>query len=475
MLTCALGGHEPREPVISPFGHVFDRSVILEWLKTNTHCPITGQSLSFDQLIAIVAPTRALNPTNLPDLLGGVSAEFARLMEERWNLQTALQTTREQLGVALFRVDAATRVIARLTRERDDLLQRGLNSVVAESQLSRTLPASLAQKTEELAQQLMEIRREAAKTRKTLAPGREKVAGFAEISDLSIDVMRLVNKDQLLAATGKDGHVRVLRLPDGNGGLDLADCIELGVIERKIATVALGESEILFTGDEEGFVQSWRGEEISRFTVGEAAVSVSVHPSGKMVLVATCSRLVLVEVNEEGRLGHAIVEYRGLQGKVSCAAFHPDGLLLGVALEMSTEIATIALFDVRSGDLVKELQGHNAHIDNFRFAENAYMLLSCDSVGRVILWDIRKSAVIADLSVANSTHPVSVAMDESCQYIATATGRDFRLFAFVGKTEVAKIAAFETRQPVSDLQWLAGNRGLVLACADGHLSLVAST
>eukprot|EP00742_Colponemidia_sp_Colp-10_P008579 GILJ01009303.1.p1 GENE.GILJ01009303.1~~GILJ01009303.1.p1 ORF type:complete len:864 (-),score=131.97 GILJ01009303.1:247-2838(-) len=45
-VLCALGGHLMTEPVRSPYGHVFDRSAIEDWLQNNNNiCPFTHQPL----------------------------------------------------------------------------------------------------------------------------------------------------------------------------------------------------------------------------------------------------------------------------------------------------------------------------------------------------------------------------------------------------------------------------------------------
>lgn len=48
---CALSGNTMKNPMLSPYGHTFDRETIEMWLKQQgSVCPITGKPLSMDQL-----------------------------------------------------------------------------------------------------------------------------------------------------------------------------------------------------------------------------------------------------------------------------------------------------------------------------------------------------------------------------------------------------------------------------------------
>jgi hypothetical protein len=40
------------DPVLSKYGHVYERSAILEWLENHEHCPMTRQTLSPRYLIS---------------------------------------------------------------------------------------------------------------------------------------------------------------------------------------------------------------------------------------------------------------------------------------------------------------------------------------------------------------------------------------------------------------------------------------
>lgn len=63
---------------------------------------------------------RPPNFTSLPSLLKAFQDEWDALVLETYNTREQLARTREELATALYQHDAAVRVIARLTKERDE-------------------------------------------------------------------------------------------------------------------------------------------------------------------------------------------------------------------------------------------------------------------------------------------------------------------------------------------------------------------
>lgn len=113
-------------------GNVFEKRVLLSLLTTNGGtCPITKAPLTEDDLIDIVPAPRSTVPAaptsvsgaGFGGLLASMQTEWDALMVETFNLKSALEETRRELSQALYQNDAAVRVIARLTMERDQARQ----------------------------------------------------------------------------------------------------------------------------------------------------------------------------------------------------------------------------------------------------------------------------------------------------------------------------------------------------------------
>jgi pre-mRNA-processing factor 19 len=121
--------------------------------------PVTGEELEVSDLIdlksaRIVAP-RPPTLTSIPSLLSAFQKEWDALALESFTIRQQLQQTRQELATALYQHDAAIRVIARVTKERDearDALSKvsvGAGSGDAMQIDSQGLPEELAAKVDE--------------------------------------------------------------------------------------------------------------------------------------------------------------------------------------------------------------------------------------------------------------------------------------------------------------------------------------
>lgn len=85
---------------------------------------MNGEELSVEDLIDIqsqrVVRPRPPTLTSIPSLLSVFQEEWDALALETYTLQQTLAQTRQELSSALYQHDAAVRVIARLTKERDE-------------------------------------------------------------------------------------------------------------------------------------------------------------------------------------------------------------------------------------------------------------------------------------------------------------------------------------------------------------------
>lgn len=105
-------------------GTVFEKRLILKYIEENGKEPGTDEELDAEDLLPVktsrVVRPRPPNFTSLPSLLKAFQDEWDALVLEAYNTREQLARTREELATALYQHDAAVRVIARLTKERDE-------------------------------------------------------------------------------------------------------------------------------------------------------------------------------------------------------------------------------------------------------------------------------------------------------------------------------------------------------------------
>lgn len=103
---------------------MFEKRLIEAYIAEHGKDPVTGEELSTDDLVE-VKTSRVVRPrpptlTSIPSLLSVFQEEWDALALETYQLRQALAQTRQELSTALYQHDAAVRVIARLTKERDE-------------------------------------------------------------------------------------------------------------------------------------------------------------------------------------------------------------------------------------------------------------------------------------------------------------------------------------------------------------------
>jgi len=144
MLTFdSVSGEAPQVPVASrksgiypPFwlsgtssdnlrvGNIFEKRLIEAYIADHGTDPVNGEELSTDDLVEL-KNARAVRPrpptlTSIPALLSTFQDEWDALALETYTLKQHLAQTRQELSTALYDFDGALRVIAKITKERDE-------------------------------------------------------------------------------------------------------------------------------------------------------------------------------------------------------------------------------------------------------------------------------------------------------------------------------------------------------------------
>lgn len=123
-LRSNLSVQSPVAGLTSCIGSVFEKRLIEAYIAENGKDPVNGDELSTEDLIDIKT-SRVVRPrpptlTSIPSLLNVFQEEWDALALEAYTLRQTLSQTRQELSTALYQHDAAVRVVARLTKERDE-------------------------------------------------------------------------------------------------------------------------------------------------------------------------------------------------------------------------------------------------------------------------------------------------------------------------------------------------------------------
>lgn len=103
---------------------MYEKRLIDAYVAENGKDPVTGEETTAEDLLELktahIARPRPPTLTSIPSLLGVFQEEWDALALDAFTLRQTLLQTRQELSTALYQHDAAVRVIARLTKERDE-------------------------------------------------------------------------------------------------------------------------------------------------------------------------------------------------------------------------------------------------------------------------------------------------------------------------------------------------------------------
>ena len=103
---------------------MFEKRLIEAYISEHGTDPVTNEELTTDDLVELkisrIPKPRPPTLTSIPSLLTAFQNEWDALALETYDLRQHVAQIRQELSTALYQHDAAVRVIARLSRERDE-------------------------------------------------------------------------------------------------------------------------------------------------------------------------------------------------------------------------------------------------------------------------------------------------------------------------------------------------------------------
>ncbi|KNG52406.1 cell cycle control protein [Stemphylium lycopersici] len=470
-MLCAISGEAPREPVASrKSGNVFEKRLIEAHISEHHTDPVTGEDLATEDLIELKTPNvvtpRAPNFTSIPAMLSAFQNEWDALVLETHTLKQHLAQTRQELSTALYQNDAATRVIARISKERDEAREALSNVTIsgggqgdAMQVDGQGLPQDLVKIVDDTQQELFGSRR------KRPVPAGWATAEVVSNYDLikTTDAMYpgsssiAIQEGDLVLFGGADGTAGVYALAEGkvtqtfNAGSAVTSAAWWG--GRAVVGTSAGVAKIFENGNEIAQVGSHAG----------AVTSISVHPSGTMLATAGADKHYAV---------HALTNFKTVsqvyvEAEISCVSFHVDGMLFFIG----SSDGNIRIYDIKTGTQMAQLET-GAPVLDLKFAENGtWFAIAQEGSTSVSVWDIRKQAVIYTLECGSPV--TSCSWDYSGMYLAIGCTGSVSVQQF---TKATKSWAELVRKasPAKDVVWGSKAESVVALTPEGGLAVLAA-
>ncbi|UJR08412.1 hypothetical protein I4U23_012682 [Adineta vaga] len=462
-LICSLSNEVPEQPVLSPVsGCIYEKRLIVKYLRESPTDPITGQPLTEEQLIDVkVTPLGKPKPpsaTSIPAILKTLQDEWDACMLHSFTLRQQLQTARQELSHVMYQHDAACRVIARLNKEvtaaREALAtlkpQAGIaqfatmnpneqpthHGITADnSQASTTtsegMTDEIIQKLHDKASVLTQLRKQRGKRVPEGLATVDEIRNFRcsathtalhSASNPGILALDISPKNSSIILTGGNDRQAVVFNKDSEQVV-----ATLKGHQKKVTHVIHHfEEDIAITGSADSSIRVWHIPSAQCLKILKAHESpitgLSLHPTGDYVLSsASDTHWALSDL----RTGKLITKTRDTttQSGLTCAQFHPDGIIFGVG----TQESVIKIWDLKECNNVADFPGHAGSINTIAFSENGYYLATAAEDASIKLWDLRKLKNFKTITLDDHYEVRDLVFDQSGMYLGVA-GTDIRVY-----------------------------------------------
>jgi len=470
-LICAISSEVPEVPVVSPVsGQVYERRLIEKYVEENGTDPISKEPLSVDQLVELKASPlvkpKPPSATSIPAILKSLQDEWDAVMLHSFTLRQQLQTARQELSHALYQHDAACRVIARLNKEvtaaREALatlkpqagaatpLQAAAGTPLltpAHAPPTPTHPqtpvhqpnaveetgmtSEIIEKLQEKATVLTQERKRRGKTVNEDLMSSESISNYVTQSShpglhsasvpgiLAVDIF--ARDTSKILTGGADKNATVF-----NKDIEQVVSVLKGHTKKVNRVVYHPTEDTAITGSLDTTVRIWNvptAQTIQMLKVHEGPITgLSLHATGDYILTTSTDQCWAFSDIRSGRLVSRVNDQSGGVA-LTCAQFHPDGLLVGTG----TADANIKIWDLKEGTNVANFPGHSGQISALAFSENGYFLATAADDSCVKLWDLRKLKNFKTLQLEDGYEVKDLCFDTSGTYLAVA-GTDVRVY-----------------------------------------------
>ncbi|CAG7928864.1 unnamed protein product [Penicillium olsonii] len=472
-MLCAISGEAPQVPVVSPkSGSVFEKRLIEAYIAEHGKDPVNGEELSTEDLIDVksqrVVRPRPPTLTSIPSLLGVFQEEWDALALETYTLQQNLAQTRRELSSALYQHDAAVRVIARLTQERDEAREALSNVSVGATRAggeamqvdSAGLPQAVLDRIENTQAALSKTRRKrpipenwaSSEAISSYKPTETSEALYPGGRALSVN-----STGELALVGGLDGVVGVYSLAQKSVVQTLST--DGPVTDAKWA----GEKAVV--GSATGSIKVFEnGAEVASFKAHAGEVTaVAVHATGDIVAsVGVDKSYVLYDLAT-----NTVASQIFTSAALLSVNFHPDGHLIAAGGADSQ----VKIFDVKSGDAAADY-AMSGPVKCLFFSENGTFLAAvADQSTTVSIWDLRSSKETKVLDTGSQVN--SIFWDYTGQFLLTGGPGGVTVQQF-SKAAKAWSEPLRSAVPATSVAWGSDAQSIVALNEAGVVTVLAA-
>ncbi|KAJ5101949.1 hypothetical protein NUU61_004171 [Penicillium alfredii] len=476
-MLCAISGEAPQVPVVSPkSGSVFEKRLVEAYIAEHGKDPVNGEELTADDLIDVksqrVVRPRPPTLTSIPSLLSVFQEEWDALALETYTLQQNLAQTRRELSSALYQHDAAVRVIARLTQERDEA-RDALSKVTVGATRTAAAGGGEAMQVDSagLPQQVLErvenIQAALSKTRRKRPVPEgwttsDAISAFKPIETSEPlypggRALSVNSSGELALVGGLDGVVGVYSLP------------QKAVVQTLKAdgpvTDATWAGNKAVVGSSTGTVKVFENaSEVASFSSHAGEVTaLAVHATGDIVAsVGVDKSYVLYDLSTNAAITQIFTDAALLS-----VNFHPDGHLVAAG----GADGQVKIFDVKTGAAAADY-AMSGPVKCLFFSENGTFLAAvAGNSTTVSIWDLRSSKETKVLDTGSQIN--SIFWDYTGQFLLTGGPSGLTVQQF-SKTSKEWSEPLRSAVPARTVAWGSAAQSIVALNEEGVVTVLAA-
>ncbi|KAG8347793.1 U box domain [Trypanosoma vivax] len=513
-MFCCISNRIPHEPVVSrTSGCLYERSLIEKYIEEHARCPVTGEPLRKDDLIAVRAtPLSGTTVVNaqvacetIPGMLAKLHSQWDAVMLEQFSLRQQLTQTQQELAHAIHQYEAACRVIATFIKDGGTT---GFSHLDAEVEKAGAPPSggpedrggTNALLPESVKRDLSEYDGIQRAKRKTRLPP-PSLASEQHIRDMveegSIDLGRIPRA----VAFAMEGNIfvafedAVIACCDvRSSSVKTVGLGHEGAVRHIVTYGAEGNSDLtgnsslcVVSGSDDATLRLWKCDAETLVCQGivrqhrSGIVGLSKVVAGHILVSASATDIGLVDITRMDSISSVAASAEGLSG-ITCLGVHPYGSLAAVGVEG----AGFCIWNTSEMclDTSVSLEVGGSDVCAVAFNADCFTLATGLRSGGALLWDLRKlSCPMYEIQPmdARGASPLpdevlsTVLFDDYGKYLAVG-GRGVRLFDWSTLQErrepLSTLSAGS--QLVTDVCWGVDALTLVSCSVDGKLKIYGS-